>query len=54
MSEKLWGGGPSGPGPIELPDQFLKSNTEYAVELKALAPNGNQAAADSTFTTAKG
>jgi hypothetical protein len=35
-----------------IPDQFLKDGTEYAVELKALSPNGNQSAADSTFTTA--
>jgi hypothetical protein len=38
---------------LEIPDQFLKPGTEYAVELKALARNGNQSAADYAFTTAE-
>jgi hypothetical protein len=36
---------------LTLPDELLKPNTEYAVELKALAGNGNQSAADYAFTT---
>jgi hypothetical protein len=36
---------------MSLPDGFLEAGTEYAVELKAVAANGNQAATDATFKT---
>jgi hypothetical protein len=36
---------------IPIPDGFLKPETEYAVELKSMLANGNQAAADYTFVT---
>ena len=36
---------------LELPAGYLEEGTEYEVELKAVHRNGNQAAADSAFTT---
>jgi hypothetical protein len=36
---------------LALPTGYLEARTEYEVELKAVDANGNQAAADSLFTT---
>jgi hypothetical protein len=37
---------------LGLPAGYLEPGTDYEVELKAIHPNGNQAARDSVFTTA--
>jgi hypothetical protein len=34
-----------------VPDGFLENHRDYAVEVKAVAPNGNQTATDSTLST---
>jgi hypothetical protein len=34
-----------------VPDGFLENRADYDVEIKAVAPNGNQTAVDTTFST---
>jgi hypothetical protein len=36
---------------LTVPDGFLENRADYDVEIKAVAPNGNQTAVDTTFST---
>ena len=41
-------------GDLDIPEQFLEPNTEYKIELLAVAENGNKTIVESTFVTSGG
>ena len=41
-------------GDLDIPSQFLTPNTEYEIELVAIAENGNKTIVESTFITGEG
>ncbi len=41
-------------GDLDIPEQFLEPNTEYKIELLAIAENGNKTIVESTFVTSSG
>ena len=41
-------------GDLDIPSQFLEPNTEYKIELLAIAENGNKTIVESTFVTSGG